>query len=218
MSANPLPGEEDYKRYFTLSPQGRNRPANQNGYFLWEVTLQQQLLCFCHASQGHSVTTVSLNAVHTTGGTSKCSWSSKKIVIISGTQVQEFGPREWSLMSGCGLDAVCECHIWYPLTPCFSKTAYMLGLLSILYLFLSLSLSWSWQWVSWAREFSAYIIHNIVYIHNHGELKPVCINPFFMELCLSLSLYSSSWYDRRHRNISYEGSGLILGWFLRLQM
>ena len=40
-------------------------------------------------------------------------------------------------------------------------------------------------------------------------------------LSLSLSLYSSSPYDRRHRppcgNISYEGSGMILGWFIRLQ-
>ena len=38
---------------------------------------------------------------------------------------------------------------------------------------------------------------------------------FFLSLYLSLSLYSSSPYDRRHRplygNISYEGSGMILG-------
>ena len=60
--------------------------------------------------------------------------------------------------------------------------------------------------------------------------KPIYINTFFFELLLSfsltlslylsLSLYSSSPYDRRHRplysNISYEGSGMILGWFIRL--
>ena len=42
----------------------------------------------------------------------------------------------------------------------------------------------------------------------------------YLSLYLSLSLYSSSLYDRRHRphygNISYEGSGMILGWFIRL--
>ena len=53
------------------------------------------------------------------------------------------------------------------------------------------------------------------------ELKPVYINPFFLELVLSLdldlplSLYSSSPYDRRHRplygDFSYEGYGMMLG-------
>ena len=49
-----------------------------------------------------------------------------------------------------------------------------------------------------------------------GNLQPVSIDPFFLEICLSLSLYflslslySSSRYDKRHRplngNISYEG-------------
>ena len=42
-----------------------------------------------------------------------------------------------------------------------------------------------------------------------------------LSLSLSLYLYSSSPYDRRHRppcgNISYEGSGMILGWFIRLR-
>ena len=61
-----------------------------------------------------------------------------------------------------------------------------------------------------------------------GNLQPVNINPFFLEICLSLSLssslslYLSSRYDRRHRplygNISYEGSGMSLRWSIRLKM